>query len=79
MILKLLLVGAVIYIVYIMFFKQRPTNETPKSKHRKKQEDTQEINEMIECPTCGVFCEIDEAILSGSKYYCSTQCIKKAS
>ena len=79
MILKLLLVGAVIYTVYIMFFKQRSINETPKTKQHKKRDETQEINEMIECANCGVYCELDEAILSGSKYYCSAECVNKAS
>jgi len=79
MILKLLLVGAVIYTVYIMFFKQKSIKEPNKAKTTKKKQDTQEINEMIECATCGVYCELDEAILSGSKYYCSTECVDKAS
>jgi len=79
MILKLLLVGAVIFTVYIMFFKQKSIRETPKPKRTKKKQDTQHINEMIECPTCGVYCQLDEAILSASKYYCSTECVDKAS
>lgn len=79
MILKLLLIGAVIYTVYIMFFKQKSIKETSQAKASKKKQESQEINEMIQCPTCGVYCEFDEAILSGSKYYCSTECVDKAS
>ncbi|MFK5937331.1 MAG: PP0621 family protein [Sulfurimonas sp.] len=79
MILKLLLVGAVIFTVYIMFFKKKSIKEPQKSKASKKKQDTQKINEMIECATCGVYCELDEAILSGSKYYCSAECVNKAS
>jgi uncharacterized protein len=78
MILKLLLVGAVIFTVYIMFFKQRSINETSEPKRSKKKQDTQKVNEMIECAACGVYCELDEAILSGSKYYCSAECVNKA-
>jgi uncharacterized protein len=72
MILKALLIGAVIYIVYIMFFKQKsmPTNQN------KKQE--AEVNEMVECAQCGVYIEISEAILSNGKYYCSKECIAEA-
>ena len=79
MILKLLLIGAVIFTVYIMFFKQKSIKETDNTKTKKKSQESEEVNEMIECATCGVYCEIDEAILSGSKYYCSTECVNKAS
>jgi len=77
MILKLLLVIAVIYIVYIMFFKQRNPTNTKQTK--KETQHNEPINELIECPTCGVYVEVEEAILSGSTYYCSLECIEKAS
>lgn len=77
MILKLLLVVAVIYIVYIMFFKQKNLTKTKKSK--KKMQRDEPINDLVECPTCGVYVEVEEAILSGSSYYCSSECIEKAS
>jgi len=75
MILKLLLVGAVIYIVYIMFFKQKSVGKS-NTKHKKKKEDIQ-ANEMIECSNCSVYVEITEAILSNGKYYCSDECLKE--
>ena len=69
MILKFLLVAGVIYFVYILFFK--------KSKINLKDENTKDIsaNEMVECSGCGVYVDIDEAILSNGKYYCSSDCI----
>ena len=73
MILKLLLVGVVIYVVYTLFFKQ-------KKNHTQKNESNNEpVNELIECPTCGVYVEVEEAILSGGTYYCSPECVDKAS
>ncbi len=73
MILKLLLVGAVIYVVYRLFFKQKKSYTPKKDSHN------EAVNELIECPTCGVYVEVEEAILSAGKYYCSSECVRKAS
>ena len=75
MILKALLVGAVIYIVYIMFFKQKSVSGTTKES---KKEQKPQANEMVECENCGVYVEISESILSNGKYYCSNECIIEA-
>jgi len=72
MILKVLLIGAVIYIVYIMFFKQKNINNS--TGKREKKENVQ-ANEMVECTQCGIYVEISEAILSNGKYYCSKECL----
>jgi len=75
MILKALLVGAVIYIVYIMFFKQKSIKSETKEQKR---ENKAQANEMVECAQCGVYTEISECILSNGKYYCSQECIIEA-
>ena len=77
MILKLLLVIGVIAVVYFMFIKKKPS-VSQKSKASEKKEELQS-NDMIECCECGVYCEVDEMILSNNKYYCSKECIDKAS
>lgn len=74
MILKLLLVIGVIAIIYFMFIKKKPTIFDSK---QQKKDAKDQADEMVECSTCGVYVEIDEAILSGSKYYCSTECLNK--
>jgi len=75
MILKLLLVIGVIATVYFMFIKKkRPSVKTKQTKQNRKKTPS---SEMIECETCGIYCDIDESILSGSKYYCSKDCIDK--
>ena len=72
MILKVLLVGAVIGIVYFIFFKKKPSTS-------KRTNSTKEnASEMVECANCGVFVELDETILSNAKYYCSKECVEKA-
>ena len=77
MIMKLLLIIGVIAIVYFFFIKKRPAvakKETPTAKKKEKLQG----NDMIECPSCGIFFEVDDGILSGSEYYCSSECVTKA-
>jgi uncharacterized protein len=74
MILKFLLIAAVIGIIYFLFFKAKPLEKDTK----KTKENKPEINDMVECSSCGVYVEIHEAILSNGKYYCSRECLKKA-
>ncbi|SMP89086.1 uncharacterized protein SAMN06313486_1116 [Epsilonproteobacteria bacterium SCGC AD-308-P11] len=70
--LKILLVIGVIAFVYYFFIKKKPLINSHKKDDTKLQS-----NDMIECSTCGVYCEFDEAILSNGKYYCSTECVEK--
>ena len=75
MITKLLLVLAVIASVYFMFFKKKPLKSAKEETQKKSKP---ESNDMVECATCGIYSELSESILSGSKYYCSTECLEKA-
>lgn len=76
MILKILLVVGVIALVYFIFIKKKPTlTETKSDKKREKKESS----EMVECSTCGIYCSLDDALLSNGKYYCSQECVEKAS
>jgi uncharacterized protein len=75
MILKLLLVVAVISVVYFMFIKKKPQKNVNNSSSK----DSLEADDMVECAECGVYSQLSDSILSGSKYYCSQECLKKAS
>jgi uncharacterized protein len=75
MILKVLLVGVVIYIVYTMFLKQK---KEPSAAEQQKNNSEVQADEMVECNECGVYVAISEAILSNGKYYCSKECLIKA-
>jgi len=77
MILKLLLVIGVIAVVYFMFIKKKPIQNKTEAKQNKKSEKL-EANDMIECPTCGIYSELGDSILSNGKYYCSSECASKA-
>jgi uncharacterized protein len=77
MIQKVLLVIGVIAFVYFLFIKKKPElrQTTKKSKRTKEQTPS---NEMVECEACGIYCDIDESILSNNKYYCSSECVRKS-
>jgi uncharacterized protein len=66
MILKILLVVGLVAFVYFIFVKKK-----------KQQKKDQESSDMVECSTCGIYCELDSAILSSGRYYCSKECLKK--
>ena len=76
MILKLALVIGVIALVYFMFIKKKPLKDAASQPKKKSDGKT---NEMVECSTCEVYTEINECILSNGKYYCSSECVSKAS
>ncbi|MEA2091555.1 MAG: PP0621 family protein [Campylobacterota bacterium] len=76
MILKFLLVVGVIAFVYFMFIKKKPLVESAKKETKSK--DEVQSNDMVECAECGIYCDIDDSILSNNKYYCSQECLKKS-
>jgi len=74
---KWLLVVGVVAAIYVFFIKKKP-NVTNKENKNDEVKDEKQSNDMVQCSTCSVYCEIDDALLSGSKYYCSTECLEKA-
>jgi len=67
----LVIIGLVL-VIYFFFIKKKP-ERVSKDKESKKQ--TPKADEMVECANCGVYAELDESFLSGSKYYCSKECL----
>jgi len=74
---KWLVVIGVVGFVYFYFIKKKPTEIKTQKNTNTGKNDTQ-VNEMLECCVCGTYCEVDDMILSGSKYYCSQECLEKA-
>ncbi len=72
MILKVLLIIGVIGIIYFMFIKKKPSIASQKKASKK---EMPKANDMVECASCGIYVEINEAILSDAKYYCSNECL----
>ncbi len=73
MLLKLILIVGVFAAIYFYFFKKKPISDTTNSSVKK---DEKKSSDMVECSNCGIYCELDDAILSVSKYYCSNECLK---
>ena len=71
MIFKILAVVAVVFLVYIVFFKK---NREESLKNKDKYEEITDT--LVECPSCGTYVSKDEAILSNGKYFCSKECLK---
>lgn len=76
MIFKLIAFLAVIFVVYILFFKKNREKNISKKKFDKKKENEEVTDTMIECPTCKTYVSKDDAILSNGKYFCSSECLK---
>jgi len=78
MILKLLLVIGVIALVYFMFIKQKPHTQKTAPKKTAKKKKQPDVDDMIECESCGIYVSIEESLLSNGHYYCSRECVRKA-
>lgn len=72
MILKLLLFIGIIAFIYFKFIKKKPQVEKTTNK-----KDEQKSNDMVECATCKIYCELETSLVSGGKYYCSKECLEK--
>ena len=74
-----IVVIGLIVVVYLMFIKKRPqVKQNNNDSSDKSTKEEVQSNDMIECAECGIYCEIDDAILSNNKYYCSQECLKKS-
>ena len=70
MIFKFMAFVAVVFLVYIVFFKKGRESQIKKNKQ-------DEITDtMVECPTCQTYVSKDDAILSNGRYFCSKDCLK---
>jgi len=65
MIIKLLLLGAVIYAVYFYFFKNGGFS---------KKIDKDDSETMVECAACGTYISVKDSIIKDGKHYCSNEC-----
>jgi len=73
MIFKLIILAAVIYGVYILFFRNGNLVEKMAETKRKSKKD-ETVETVVECKKCGVYISIDEAVIKDGKYYCSNEC-----
>lgn len=71
MILKAIFIIALLFLVYIYFFKKNRENDI-----QTKKKDEKIIDEMVECPSCKTYVSQKEALLSNGKFYCSKECLE---
>jgi len=70
MVVKILILGIVLFLVYLIFFKKNREKDIRDRKNHDEITDT-----MVECPKCGTYTSKDDAILSNGKYFCSKECL----
>ncbi len=70
MIFKFMAFLAVVFLVYIVFFKKS------REKNIKDKKYDEITDTMVECPKCKTYISKDDAILSNGKYFCSEECLK---
>jgi uncharacterized protein len=71
MILKAIFIIALLFLVYIYFFKKNREKDI-----QNKKKDEKIIDEMVECPSCKTYVSQKEALLSNGKFYCSKECLE---
>ncbi len=75
MIFKLILLAAVIYGVYVLFFREGNLIDKMKQKSAASAKSSKEdVDTVVECQKCGLYVSVEEAILKDGKYYCSKAC-----
>lgn len=71
MILKAIFIIALLFLIYIYFFKKNREKDI-----QTKKKDEKIIDEMVECPSCKTYVSQKEALLSNGKFYCSKECLE---
>lgn len=72
----LLVIGVIATVYYLFIKKSSQTKECEQGDATSKKGMDSGVDEMVECSRCGIYVEVDEAILSNGKYYCSKECLK---
>ena len=72
----LLVIGVIAAIYYLFIKKSAPSVSKESATGTNKKKTSEDVEEMVECSRCRVYVEIEEAIISNGKYYCSKECLK---
>jgi uncharacterized protein len=71
MLLKIIGFVAVVFLIYIFFFKNKRKEEIKEYKSQKKE---LEGDTMVECKKCATFVSHKEAIIKDGTFFCSKEC-----
>ncbi|ARU47656.1 Prokaryotic metallothionein [Sulfurospirillum diekertiae] len=72
MLLKIALFIAVIFLIYLFFFKNSRKEDIQKKSSKK----VLEGETMVECQACSTFISHKEAIIKDGLFYCSKECAR---
>lgn len=73
----LIWLGIAVAIYYLFFARKNRKINTDSMQNNSSNKEHKEITtELVECSHCGTFIDINEAILSNGKYFCSNKCLK---
>ncbi len=72
MLYKVLMLIAILFIIYLIFFRKSNKKTVTNKKRGRKPIPKGDI--MIECKECATFANEDEAIIKDGKFYCSKKC-----
>lgn len=72
MLLKIALFVAVLFLIYIFFFKNSKKGEMNKKSSKK----VLEGETMVECKACSTFISHNEAIIKDGQFFCSKECAR---
>jgi len=72
MLLKIALFIAVIFLIYLFFFKNNRKEDIQKKSSKK----VLEGETMVECQACSTFISHKEAIIKDGLFYCSKECAR---
>jgi uncharacterized protein len=75
MLIKILLFGGVLFLIYLFFFKTKRQESVKRSESNTKK-NALEGETMVECHTCSTFISHKEAIIKDGLYYCSKECAR---
>ena len=64
---KFLILGVILYIVYISFFKKQVISS--------KKKEANDADTVVECSKCKTYVTADEAFIADKKYFCSKECL----
>jgi len=73
--LKLLILGLVIYGIYRLFFKKDLNIKNYSKKFSKRNEEQKDAEVLVECANCKTYISSNEAFIKDGKYFCSKECM----
>ena len=71
---KILAIIAVLFIIYLLFFRTKRVDNQKINSDTKKRKDSELEEVMVECCKCSTFVSTKDAIIKDGKFYCSKEC-----